>query len=154
MEKIKLRLGLVLLSVVFAAALVVGGCGKTNLPPETVAEEADIDPAQVIADIEEDQVDLSNLGLPWPTDVPAEVPVLEGATITYVQEAPGARTIMFEGLDKGAMLAYVENLTASGFIQGSFAENDFGLDYTGGKGSIRIFINFVPTDISKLDIRY
>jgi len=138
--------------IVFLLAL--GACGNSEPPQDASTGTEAIDPAEVIADIEEDQVDLANIGVAWPADVPAEVPVLEGATITYVQEGANARTIMFEGIDQAGMKGYIESLAASGFTQNSFSENDFGLNYTGGKDSITIFINFVASDISKLDIRY
>jgi len=53
-----------------------------------------------------------------------------------------------------AVKNYIGELEMAGFVQSSFDENKFGLNYYGEKDSITLFINFVVGDVSKLNIAY
>ncbi len=136
--------------LILVLSLALAGCGG---PKEEAAPQQELSAEEVIGDIQEDEVDLANIGTGWPKEIPQEVPELTGVTFTYVENQTNGKTLMFEGGNKENIRGYADTLEAAGFT-GEVLENDFAIDYTGSKGEITIFLNFVPEGLSKLDIRY
>jgi len=141
---------LMLLLVLFT----VVGCGSNASEMEDDVEINENSDAEATVS-EEETENGSEETFAWPDEIPKALRNFEDVVLTSAAKdtfTEQAWTIFFECSDKQVVLDYIESIENEGYLETSFSENNFGLDYSASGPEADVTINFVTGNLSKLYI--